>query len=101
MYVKNTFLSIIGELLFLGHVVYEEFKKQIFIMPSVDTMSRGHIGPRMPMDPPGMLLESMQLEEPPKSQVVPNHLLETSKKVILLFYKMYLVSLLKLKMKTL
>lgn len=46
-------------------------------MPSLDTASRGPVGPRMPIDTSGLLIDTMQIEEPRKSQPVPNHLLET------------------------
>lgn len=48
-------------------------------MPSLDTASRGPVGPRMPIDSSGLLIDTMQIEEPRKSQPVPNYLLETSK----------------------
>ena len=48
-------------------------------MPSLDTVSRGPYGPRGPIDTSGLLIDTMQIEEPRKSQPVPNHLLETSK----------------------
>lgn len=46
-------------------------------MPAVETMSRGPLGPSGPVDTSGLLIETMQIEEPRKSQHVPNHLLET------------------------
>lgn len=46
-------------------------------MPAVDTISRGPIGPPFQTDNSGLLIETMQIEEPRKSQPVPNHLLET------------------------
>ncbi|XP_053374338.1 cilia- and flagella-associated protein 221-like [Mercenaria mercenaria] len=46
-------------------------------MPAVETMSRGLVGPHGPADTSGLLIETMQLEEPRKSQHVPNHVLET------------------------
>ncbi|XP_052248642.1 cilia- and flagella-associated protein 221-like isoform X2 [Dreissena polymorpha] len=46
-------------------------------MPAVDTISRGPIGHQGRMDNSGLLVETMQYEEPRKSQHVPNHLLET------------------------
>ena len=48
-------------------------------MPAVDTLSRAHLGAQVPIDSSGLLIETMQLEEPRKSQIVPNHLLETSR----------------------
>lgn len=47
-------------------------------MPAVDTMSRGLFGTPSQVDTSGLLIETMQVEEPRKSQHVPNHLLETS-----------------------
>lgn len=46
-------------------------------MPAVDTLSRGPMGPQGGVDTSGLLIETMQLEEPRKSQHVPNHVLET------------------------
>lgn len=46
-------------------------------MPSLDTLNRGPPGARFPVDTSGLLIETMQLVEPRKSQPVPNHLLET------------------------
>ena len=55
-------------------------------MPSVEAMPRGPMGHQGPMDGSGILLETMQYEEPVKSQPVPNHLLETSEPFIMLSY---------------
>ncbi|XP_052810008.1 cilia- and flagella-associated protein 221-like isoform X2 [Mya arenaria] len=46
-------------------------------MPAVEAMPRGPMGHQGPMDSSGLLIETMQYEEPVKSQPVPNHLLET------------------------
>lgn len=47
-------------------------------MPAIEALSRGPVGAPGPVDTSGLLIETMQLEEPRKSQAVPNHLLETS-----------------------
>ncbi|XP_060576420.1 cilia- and flagella-associated protein 221-like [Ruditapes philippinarum] len=46
-------------------------------MPAVETMNRGLMGQHGPTDTSGLLIETMQIEEPRKSQHVPNHVLET------------------------
>lgn len=46
-------------------------------MPAADVISRGPISQQNGVVKSGLLIETMQLEEPRKSQPVPNHLLET------------------------
>lgn len=54
-------------------------------MPAVEAINRGPMGPHGGVDTSGLLIETMQLEEPRKSQHVPNHVLETSNFFLLLF----------------
>lgn len=47
-------------------------------MPAVETMNRSPVGAQGSVDTSGLLIETMQLEQPTQSCAVPNHLLETS-----------------------